>query len=221
MIPKTIHYLELGLVPYREALVLQENLRAMRISGKVDDHILLLEHPPVFTIGKRDSGADFLSTRETIAAEGIDIVKTDRGGKITYHGPGQLVCYFICGLEGLGYSVKEFVAALEELSIEFLSGYGISASRDGEYPGIWIGKNKIVAIGLHISEGVTMHGIAININCDLKPYRHICACGIKDRGVTSMLALIKRDIDMADAGRKLREAIASQFKVVLTAAMQR
>ena len=198
-----IEWTDLGLVRYREAWAMQDRLREERASGKIQDRLLLVEHPPVFTMGWRDCLDDFLSPLEAIEAEGIEIVKTNRGGRVTYHGPGQIVGYVICELAGLGMGIKDLVFAIEEISIRLLAEFGIGGARDPEHPGIWIGRSKIVAIGMNVQHGVTQHGFAINVELDLSPYRHITACGIRDRGVTSMELQLKRKPGMEDVKKKL------------------
>jgi lipoate-protein ligase B len=192
-----IEWSDLGTISYKRAWALQDKLREERIAGRIADRLLLVEHPPVFTMGKRDCEDDFFSTPEAIAAEGIEIVKTNRGGRVTYHGPGQLVGYFICELASFGIGIKEFVFAVEEICIRLLAAAGIDGSRDAEHPGIWVGRSKLVAVGMNVQHGVTQHGLALNVNCDLTPYRHIVACGIRDRGVTSMKTLL-RDVPAMD-----------------------
>lgn len=177
---------DLGRIGYRDAWELQESLRERRISNEVPDTLLILEHDPVFTLGKRDCSDDFLSPMSDVEKDGIEVVKCNRGGRVTYHGPGQIVGYFVCELASFGLGVKEFVHAIESMCMDVLSNYGIDALRDNEHPGLWVGPNKIVAIGLNISHGITQHGFAMNVDLDLAPYRHIVACGIRDRGVTSM-----------------------------------
>lgn len=186
-----IECIDLGLMPYKEAWDMQNALRERRMRGNVADTILLVEHHPVFTMGRRDCSEDFFSTQEIIASDGIEVIKTNRGGRVTYHGPGQLVVYFIFDLAALGIGIKEFVFAVEDACIQMLDHYGIEAGRDLKHPGVWVGRNKLVAIGMHVAHGITQHGLAVNVNCDLSPYRHIVACGIRDRGVTSMAKLIE------------------------------
>lgn len=181
-----IEYQDLGLIPYRRAWELQEELRGERIAGNIPDRILLLEHSPVFTMGKRDCEEDFCSPEEVIRGDGIEIIKSNRGGRVTYHGPGQLVGYFIFNLDEIGVGIKDFVHKIEEICISTLKVFEINSGRDKDHPGIWIGNDKIAAIGLNVTHGVTEHGFAFNVNCDLSAYRHIIACGIKGRGVTSM-----------------------------------
>jgi lipoate-protein ligase B len=202
-----IECVDLGLINYNEAWKVQEDLRLKRERGEISDRLLLLEHPPVFTLGKRDCDEDIVSARGLIAKDGIDIVKTNRGGRITYHGPGQLVGYFICSVNEIG--VKRFVWLIEELLIGVLSGFGIEGNRDPEHPGIWVGKNKIAAIGLHVSRGITQHGFALNVNPDLNHYRHIIPCGIKARGVTSMEVLLGRSPSVEEVKKTLKVKVNS------------
>jgi lipoyl(octanoyl) transferase len=190
-----IEYQKLGLVDYRESLTLQENLVKKRIKEEIGDRLLLLEHPPVITQGKRECAEDFCTSRETIQAEGIDIVRTDRGGRLTYHGPGQLIGYFICDVS-IADGVRGFVSSIEEMLIRTCNDYGIEAIRDQDHPGVWVGKSKIAAVGLHITRGVSSHGFALNVNCDLEPYTHIVACGIRDRSVTTMEKVAGRKVSM-------------------------
>lgn len=190
-----ISYLNTGLKPYNEVLDLQLALHKKRVDGEISDTIIFCEHHPVFTIGKRDASSDWISDLKTIAGDGIDVVQTDRGGKITYHGPGQLIAYFIFDIKQLGLGVKTFVTSVEEMCLRTLADFNIAAERDPEHPGLWIGRNKIVALGFHISRNVSCHGFALNVSPDLKKYRHIVPCGIKDRGVTSMEAILNGKID--------------------------
>ncbi len=202
-----IECVDLGLINYNKAWEIQETLRGERERGEIPDRVLLLEHPPIFTLGKRVCEGDILSTKELIAADGIDVIKTNRGGRATYHGPGQLVGYFICSVsemarrsspsplwgEGQGEGdrgVKRFVFLIEELLIRVLADFGIQSNRDPVHPGVWVGRDKIAAIGLHVSRGITQHGFALNVSCDLSHYRHIVPCGIKNRGVTSIKQLL-------------------------------
>ena len=185
-----MHSEDLGKLDYLQAWDLQEQLRAKRSKNEICDRLLLLEHNPVYTIGKRNADNDFLSSLEEIAKDGISIIKTNRGGKITYHGPGQVIGYFIFSLDSVFMNVKEFVYSVEEVCKRTLKDFGIKTERSGEYPGIWIGQNKIAAVGLHFSKGISQHGFALNVKPDLNHYRHIVPCGIHDRGVTSMAQIL-------------------------------
>lgn len=183
---KKISYIDLGLIPYTEAWDIQKKYRTERQEGATGDTILFCEHPPVFTIGKQNCAEDWLSSNAAIKEEGIEVVKTDRGGRITYHGPGQQVVYFIVDIKNYSTGVKDFVAKIENVCLELVNSFGLSASKNNEHPGIWIGPKKIVAIGLHISQDISMHGVAINVFPNMSHYRHIIPCGIKDKGITSM-----------------------------------
>jgi lipoyl(octanoyl) transferase len=187
---EAMRWLALGRVPYREAWGMQEALRARRIAGEAADSLLLVEHPPVITLGRRCCEGDVISTPELLARDGIELVRTNRGGRATYHGPGQLVGYFICSLDAFRMGVREFVHSIEEVCIRALADFGIASARDEKNPGLWVGRDKIVAIGLSVERGVSLHGFALNVAPDLAAYRHIVACGLCDRGVTSMASCL-------------------------------
>ncbi len=187
--PKTLRVLHRGCVPYAEAYTLQETLHGARLRGEIPDTLLLLEHPPVFTTGRQDVATDWLLAHDDIRSHGIDIVATNRGGRITYHGPGQLVGYFICDLKTRRMGIVDFVHWIEDGLIAIVSRYGITGHRDDRHPGVWVGDDKLAAIGLHVRRGVTLHGFALNVTIDLMPYSYCVPCGIEDRFVTSLNAL--------------------------------
>jgi lipoic acid synthetase len=175
----------LGRVPYDEALALQRALHAQD-----HDYLLLLEHPHVYTLGKRADPAHVLVPPESVGAE---LVATDRGGDVTYHGPGQLVGYPIVTLEQSPAGMRDVVAhvrRLEGLLVAVLAGFGVDAGRDPERTGVWVGEQKVAAIGVRVARGRTMHGFALNVDPDLTMFDHIVPCGIRDRGVTSLAALL-------------------------------
>jgi lipoate-protein ligase B len=196
---KIISCLDLGMRDYRAVLELQRTLCRRRQRGEVADLMILCGHPPVYTVGRQDSESDWLSGAGEIAASGIDVVRCERGGRITYHGPGQMVAYFILRLDAFSGGVKDFVGKLEEACIGLISGMGGEAERDAAHPGVWMRGGKVAAVGLSVSRGVTMHGIAINVSPDLLHYRHIVPCGIKGRGVTSLANELQREIGMEEA----------------------
>lgn len=177
---------DLGETSYAKAFELQKKLRDLRIAKKIPDIFLLTCHPPVFTLGKRPCEEDFLSSQEEISKEGIEIFQSNRGGKITYHGPGQIVGYFIFDLRSHHLTIPAFVHRIEEILIQTLQAVGLEACRDPEYPGVWIKNKKIAALGLHFDRGVSMHGFSLNMNPNLEHYRHIVPCGIQGREVTSL-----------------------------------
>ncbi len=189
-------------VPYAEALAVQQKLRELRQGEEIPDTLLLLEHPPVVTLGKRGDHGDLLISREMLAQKGIDLAEIDRGGQITYHGPGQLVGYVIVNLYHHQRKLRLFVERLESSVIRYLREFhDIEAGLSDEHVGVWVRDAKIAALGISISRGVTMHGFALNINCDLSPFSYIIPCGITDKGVTSTRVLTGRTADMEQARR--------------------
>ncbi|MGA2142013.1 MAG: lipoyl(octanoyl) transferase LipB [Brevinematales bacterium] len=179
---------EIGNVRYERALLLQEYLREKRFAGKIEDTLILLEHDSVITLGRRGKFENILIGREKLKGKNVEIIEVTRGGDVTYHGPGQLVGYLIFDLKNHGSSVGKFVWNIEEVFIRLMMDfYHVEARRDsGVYTGVWVGNDKITAIGLAVRRWVTMHGFAFNINTDLDCYRWINPCGITDRGVTSI-----------------------------------
>ena len=174
-----------GVVDYAEAWSLQRALFEARASGGDRDVVLLLEHPPTYTLGRRARPEDVLADERQRAARGIALYSVDRGGRATYHGPGQLVGYPIMAL-GERYDVLGYLRALEEALIHTARDLGVAAHRDPEHTGVWVGPNKIGAIGVKITRGVTMHGFAFNVATDLTMFEGIVPCGIQERGVTSV-----------------------------------
>ena len=179
---------QLGTVEYREALVLQERIRAARQAGAVPDVMLLLEHWPVYTRGRRSAPGELPMGEDWYRMQGIEIVETDRGGKVTYHGPGQLVGYPIVGVA----DVVEYVRVLERALIAALAGEGLGAARarveDGpDYTGVWVEERKIASIGVHVGRGVTTHGFAVNVENDLQPFSWIVPCGLDGVSMTSLI----------------------------------
>lgn len=187
-----------GTVPYEEARVAQSWLVEARQDGEVPDVLLLLEHPPVYTRGRRSTAEELPMAVEWYEAQGIEVRDTDRGGRVTYHGPGQLVAYPIVSLKPYGDDVHEYVRQLERVAISSLAEHGVEAGTiegltgvwtKGEPPGSFAGEaeaRKIGSIGVHVSRGVTTHGIAINVNNDLQPFEWIAPCGIEGCRVTSL-----------------------------------
>ncbi len=178
---------QLGTVEYREALALQDRVRAARQEEAVPDVMLVLEHPPVYTRGRRSGPGELPMTEDWYRARGIDIVDVDRGGKITYHGPGQLVGYPIVRVD----DVLEYVRTLERGLVEALRAEGVAGVRarpeDGpDYTGVWVENRKIASIGVHLARGVTTHGWAVNVENDLQPFEWVVACGLADVQMTSL-----------------------------------
>lgn len=186
-----INVVDLGLMDYAECLVIQERLLDMRQKGEAGDTLLLVEHPPVLTLGRRGKRSNILASDEKLGEMGIKTYEVSRGGDVTYHGPGQIVGYPIMDLNGHGRDLRRFVGRIEEVFISLLAeNYGIEAhSEDREYTGVWVGTKKITAIGIAVKRWVTMHGFAFNVNTDLSHFDLIVPCGLMDRGVTSVKEL--------------------------------
>jgi lipoate-protein ligase B len=175
-----------GIVPYEEALELQRELAARRQREEIGDVLLLLQHPPVYTRGRRSRPEELPMGASWYEAQGIEVLDTDRGGLVTYHGPGQLVTYPIVQLRGYGDDVHEYVRGLERTMIEALGKAGVRAGTIEGLTGVWVGTRKIGSIGLHVSRGVTTHGLAVNVNNDLQPFEWVVPCGIEGVSMTSL-----------------------------------
>ncbi len=173
---------------YGEALALQQQLVAARKEGSIPDQLLLLEHPHVITLGRNGQRQNLLASNEVLSRAGISFYPIDRGGDITYHGPGQLVGYPILDLRDWKRDVGAYVRGLEQAIIDTLGEYGISAGRIPKLTGVWVGDRKIAAIGVHISRWVTSHGFALNVHTDLSYFQYIVPCGLT-KPVTSMAQL--------------------------------
>ena len=206
----TYNILDLGKSHYNDAWKLQKRLQSQRISGQIDDQLLLVEHFPVYTLGK-NTPREHLLTKES---DNISIIQTDRGGDITFHGPGQLVGYPILDLNQYKRSITWYMRELEQLIIDVLKEYDINAERKKGLTGVWVKGKKIAAVGGRISKWVTMHGFSLNINPDLKYYQGIIPCGIKDYGVTSMADLLGNDVpDMSEIKDTLVQHFIAKFSI--------
>jgi len=206
---------QLGRIGYREAYYLQEELLQQRVNGKIKDTLLLLEHPPTITIGKSGKLENVLASHEQLAKKGISILFVDRGGDVTYHGPGQLVGYPIIDLRGRGRDLRQYVRDIEEVIIRTLSDFGIRACRDKSHPGVWVGNEEIAAIGLRLRMWVSMHGFALNVNTDLEKFSLINPCGFSDRRTTSISVLLSQDISIAAVTERLLAHFAEVFDAQL------
>jgi lipoyl(octanoyl) transferase len=174
---------QLGTVPYRDGVALQETFRARRQAGELPDLLLVLEHPPVYTKGRRAEPGDLPMGEDWYRAQGIDVCATDRGGRVTYHGPGQLVAYPIMVVE----RVADFVHTMERAIVAALCDEGIAAEpRDTPFTGVWSRDAKIASIGVRVSGGVTTHGLAVNVDNELEPFEWIVPCGIDHARMTSV-----------------------------------
>lgn len=204
-----------GVVPYLEAFELQHRLVEARREDRIDDVLLLLEHPAVYTMGKRTDPSNLLWDAHQRAAHGIELVEVDRGGDVTYHGPGQLVGYPIVRLASIR-SVVDYVRALEQVLIDALATFGVEAGRSEGYTGVWVDDAKIAAIGVRVASGaITSHGFALNVTTELSDFAGIIPCGIADRDVCSLASL-----GVAATFDTVAERVAAAFATRFDATLQ-
>ncbi|MDR0983291.1 MAG: lipoyl(octanoyl) transferase LipB [Culturomica sp.] len=218
---KNVKYIDLGLSPYREVWQLQkellEKIRREKKDNRLEEHYLLFtEHPNVYTIGKSGDEANMLMDALKLRSSDTDFIKVDRGGDITYHGPGQQVVYPIFDLEEFSIGVKTYVQNLEQVVINVLHKYGITADRLEGATGVWLDSNssnarKICAIGVKCSNYITMHGLALNVNTNLKYFDYINPCGFKDKGVTSVSQELGCGIETFDLKKDLLQEFQKVF----------
>ncbi|HET8956323.1 MAG TPA: lipoyl(octanoyl) transferase LipB [Solirubrobacterales bacterium] len=201
----------LGLVAYEEARELQRTLAGRRQREEIGDVLLLLEHPPVYTRGRRSQPEELPMGASWYEAQGIEVRDTDRGGLVTYHGPGQLVAYPIVDLRGYGDDVHEYVRGLERTMIAALGEADVRANVIEGLTGVWVGTRKIGSIGLHVSRGVTTHGLAVNVNNDLQPFEWAVPCGIQGVSMTSLSRELGAEQDLDAFADALLAAYAGVF----------
>lgn len=198
-----------GITPYAEAWALQRLLVAARQRGEIGDGLILLEHEPVFTIGRATKSEHLLFPREALTRQGFGVYDIERGGSITYHGPAQLVGYPILDLRAYDEDIVGYMRSLEETLLRTLEDFGIAAARVRGYPGIWVGEEKIAAVGVAVKRKVTMHGFALNVDPELSHFALINPCGLS-RPVTSMVRVLGAPVSMAE----VRAACARRFAEV-------
>jgi lipoyl(octanoyl) transferase len=193
----------LGLVEYRRALAMQESAAASLGAGKLPEQLFLLEHPHVFTLGRGAEATNILATNRELDEHSIEVHETGRGGDVTYHGPGQLVGYPILNLRPDRCDVHRYVRDIEEVLIRTLSDFGISGTRLAGLTGVWVGNEKIAAIGVRIARWITSHGFALNVSTDLSYFGMIVPCGITDKGVTSLSRLLTTGVGLRETAVSL------------------
>lgn len=205
-----MYHIGLGLRDYKYVWNLQKMIHLYKQKNRFEDILISVEHPPVYTLGKSGDRNHILISDEEMKTRGISYYEIDRGGDITYHGPGQLVVYPILDLNNFYKDTHRFLRDLEETVIQTLKEYSIEAYRDEEFTGVWVNEKKICAIGIKVSRWITMHGLAFNINNDLSYFDRIIPCGIFHKGVTSLSEITGRQIDMGEISRIL----LSKFKII-------
>lgn len=208
---KIFHYCDLGLIDYKSAWDLQQKIFELRKKDFIPDVLLLLEHNNVYTLGKTANPSNLLWNKEFLEKNNISVYEIDRGGDITYHGPGQLVAYPIINLSEWKEDAHSYLRNLEEIIIQICKDFNLKARRVEKYTGVWIDNRKICAIGVKISSWVTMHGLAFNVNTNLDLFKGIIPCGIKDKDVTSLSKEIGYEIDMQEIKKMFVEKFLKAF----------
>jgi len=201
----------LGVVDYAAALELQKERVAQRKTGVIPDTLILLEHPHVYTLGRNARAENMLVSREFLSSRGAQVFPTDRGGDVTYHGPGQLVGYPILDLSQHRRDIAWYMRSLEEVFIRMARDFGIDAGRSAGAAGVWVGNDKLVAMGVHLSRWVTSHGFALNVNTDLRYFEWIVPCGLRGKGVTSLAKLLGRELEMEKVSERVVEHFGEVF----------
>lgn len=208
-------FLDAGFMEYPAAYRVLHTLSMKRIAGSVKDTLMLVEHGHTLTIGRSGGFQHIMVPPDQLARLGIKVYEVDRGGNITYHGPGQLVGYPVLDLNRRGKDIHRYVRQLEEVIIKSLARYGIRAGRRENHPGVWVGRDKIAALGVAVQKWVTKHGFSLNISCDLEHFRLIVPCGITDGGVTSLARLLGKEPDFEEVSRLVRDMFANVFDMEL------
>ncbi|WP_026478865.1 lipoyl(octanoyl) transferase LipB [Alkaliphilus transvaalensis] len=207
-----LNIVELGRCDYEKALDIQFNTLEKRQNKEIEDTLILVEHPPVITLGSNAMVSNIIASEEFLKGQGIQLHKTNRGGDVTYHGPGQIVGYPIIDIKSSKIGIRNFVRNLEEVFIQLLKEeFQIEAGRHPEHTGVWVGDEKIVAIGLAVKKGVTMHGFAFNVNTNLQHFNLIVPCGIANKGVTSVEKLTGKETDFTFMNQLVTEYFSRVF----------
>jgi len=208
---KILTYCDLGTIDYKDAWDLQKNLFNSRYKKEINDTLLLLEHPHTYTLGKTADRNNLIAEDKFLNQNKISVYDIDRGGDITYHGPGQIVGYPIISLTGWKKDTHKYLRAIEEVIIKTCAEYNIAAGRNQEYTGVWVGDKKIAAIGIKVSRWITMHGFAFNVNTDLSLFDGIIPCGIKEKSVTSLQNELGRVIEINEVKTFILEKFTEVF----------
>ncbi len=203
-------YCDLGMIDYKDAWDLQKSVHQLRVENKIDDVLFLLEHTHTYTLGKTADKENLVGDKKYLDENKISVYDIDRGGDITYHGPGQIVGYPIISLTNWKQDTHKYLRAIEEVIIKVCSEFDLQGSRVDKYTGVWLDDRKICAIGIKVSRWITMHGFAFNVNTDLKLFSGIIPCGITDKDVTSLNRELKKEISL----NEVKEKIIHHFDVI-------
>jgi len=204
-------FCDLGLIDYKDAWDLQKSIHQLRVENKIDDVLFLLEHPHTYTLGKIAHKENLVGSEKYLNDNDISVYDIDRGGDITYHGPGQIVGYPIINLTNWHQDTHKYLRAIEEVIIRVCVEYNLTGSRVDKYTGVWIEDRKICAIGIKVSRWITMHGFAFNVNTDLKLFNGIIPCGITDKDVTSLNRELKKEIPINEIKEKIIHHFSNIF----------
>jgi len=221
MMNRKLNYCDLDFIDYKEAWDLQKEVHDSRSENKINDVLFLLEHQHTYTLGKAADRKNLVGSEDFLAKNKISVYDIDRGGDITYHGPGQIVGYPIIDLKNWKQDSHKYLRALEEVIIKTCVEYGLNATRNPAYTGVWIEDRKIAAIGIKISRWITMHGFAFNVSTDLSLFNGIIPCGITDKAVTSVEKEIGKNIKLSEVKLRLLENFKSIFEYEIVAAVSK
>ena len=204
-------YCDLGLIDYKDAWDLQKSVHQLRVENKIDDVLFLLEHPHTYTLGKTADKENLVGDKKYLDENKISVYDIDRGGDITYHGPGQIVGYPIISLTNWKQDTHKYLRSIEEVIINVLKEYDLYGTRVDKFTGVWLEDRKICAIGIKVSRWITMHGFAFNVNTDLKLFSGIIPCGINDKDVTSLNRELNKEIVLTEVKEKIIHHFSTEF----------
>jgi lipoate-protein ligase B len=210
------YWLDLGFTRYAPAFAVQDELLAARIAGRLPPTIILQENPPTFTLGRSGTDNSVLISRGELAARGIELIEVNRGGDVTYHGPGQIIASPLLYLGDINLNANQYMNRLEDVLLAVLAEFGLKAQRHDDYPGAWLGEAKIGAVGIGVRHGFTFHGVSLNVELDLAPFTLINPCGVAAMPVTSMHLALKRSVALAEVRSVLRRVLCVTFDLRLS-----
>jgi lipoate-protein ligase B len=207
------YWLDLGLMPYAPSFEIQERLLKARIEGRLAPTVILQENPPVFTIGRSGNRHNILASPEDLKERGIDVLEVNRGGDVTYHGPGQLVASPLFYLGDVELNANQYLHSLEDVLVELLTHYGIHTRKIEDYPGVWHGESKIASVGIAVKHGFTFHGLSLNVDPDLDAFHLINPCGVKLMPVSSVRQLLGYSPPMAEVKEQLKAIVEKTYNI--------